>query len=78
MSDDDMATYRRLHGEMQQLLQNKGTFAEQKTENEMVKKEMDIAGDDAAVYKLIGPLLLRQEVDAVKENVDKRLEYVFV
>lgn len=53
------------------------TFAEQKTENELVKKELDLAGDDGVVYKLIGPLLLKQELDAVKENVDKRLECVF-
>jgi len=71
-----MATYRRLHGEMQQLLQTKGTFAEQRTENELVKKEIELAGDEAVVYKLIGPLLLKQELDAVKENVDKRLEFI--
>jgi len=39
-----------------------------------VKKEIELAGDEAVVYKLIGPLLLKQELDAVKENVDKRLE----
>jgi len=41
-----------------------------------VKKEIELAGDEAVVYKLIGPLLLKQELDAVKENVDKRLEFI--
>jgi len=42
----------------------------------LVKKELDIDGDDAIVYKLIGPLLLRQDIDVVNENVEKRLEFI--
>ena len=42
----------------------------------MVKGELEIGKDDAAVYKLVGPVLFKQEMDDVKENVVKRLEFI--
>ena len=32
--------------------------------------------EDAAVYKLIGPALIKQDVTEAKANVDKRIEYI--
>lgn len=31
---------------------------------------------DAKVYKLIGAVLVRQELDEARSNVDKRLEFI--
>lgn len=31
---------------------------------------------DDAVYKLVGPALLKQEQEEAKANVDKRIEYI--
>ena len=32
--------------------------------------------DDAVVYKLIGPVLVKQELGDARQNVEKRLEYI--
>ena len=39
-------------------------------------QELDVLEDDAAVFKLIGPVLVRQELVEVKNNVGKRVEYI--
>lgn len=51
-------------------------YAQQANENNMVKQELDLLGDDAKVYKLIGPVLLKQDVVESKSNVNKRLEFI--
>jgi prefoldin beta subunit len=37
---------------------------------------MDLLEDDAVIYKLIGPALIKQELGEAKITVDKRLEYI--
>jgi len=44
--------------------------------NRIVSQEMDLLDDDAKVFKLIGPVLLKQEVNEAKTNVKKRLEFI--
>jgi prefoldin beta subunit len=39
-------------------------------------QELDLLEDDAAVYKLVGPVLVKQEVSEAKLTVQKRLEYI--
>lgn len=48
----------------------------QLNENTVVKEELDLLGPDAGVYKLIGPVLVKQDHEEARENVDKRLEYI--
>jgi len=45
-------------------------------ENEMVQKELDLLEDDANVFKLIGPVLVKQDLAEAKANVNKRIEYI--
>lgn len=46
-------------------------------ENELVIKELDLLGeDDDGVYKLIGPVLVKQDLAEAKANVRKRIEYI--
>ena len=49
---------------------------EKKSENEMVLQEFNIMSADAAVYKLVGPVLAKQDVTEAKTNVEKRIEYI--
>ena len=37
---------------------------------------MDRLDDGAEVYKLIGPVLVRQELTEAKQNVQKRIDYI--
>jgi prefoldin beta subunit len=42
----------------------------------MVKNEMNFLDDSDVVYKLIGPILVKQEIDEAKMTVEKRLEFI--
>ncbi|KAK7358223.1 hypothetical protein VNO77_00148 [Canavalia gladiata] len=45
-------------------------------ENELVLKELDLLREDANVYKLIGPVLVKQDLAEANANVRKRIEYI--
>ena len=49
---------------------------EKKSENEMVLQEFNLMSADASVYKLVGPVLAKQDVNESKTNVEKRIEYI--
>ncbi|VDO40626.1 unnamed protein product [Onchocerca flexuosa] len=45
----------------------------------LIKKyrhELDLLEDDATVYKLIGPVLVKQNLIEAKQNVEKRIDYI--
>jgi prefoldin beta subunit len=48
----------------------------QYNENDMVLKELNMLEDDSTVYKLVGPVLLTQDLDEARSNVEKRLQYI--
>ncbi|CAN7992332.1 putative prefoldin [Ixodes scapularis] len=48
----------------------------QLNENNVVKEELDLLEADAGVYKLIGPVLVKQGLEEAKQNVNKRIEYI--
>ena len=37
---------------------------------------MDILEGDAVVYKLVGPVLVKQDLEEAKQTVEKRLQYI--
>ncbi|XP_073156564.1 prefoldin subunit 6 [Henckelia pumila] len=45
-------------------------------ENELVLKELDLLNAEANVYKLIGPVLVKQDLAEANANVRKRIEYI--
>ncbi|KAL7211455.1 hypothetical protein ACSBR2_014339 [Camellia fascicularis] len=45
-------------------------------ENELVLKELDLLNEDANVYKLIGPALVKQDLAEANANVRKRIDYI--
>jgi prefoldin beta subunit len=42
----------------------------------MVQKELELLEEDANVFKLIGPVLVKQDLAEAKANVNKRIEYI--
>ncbi|CAJ0946071.1 unnamed protein product [Ranitomeya imitator] len=48
----------------------------QLTENNIVKDELALLDDSNTVYKLIGPVLVKQDLEEAKSTVDKRLQYI--
>jgi prefoldin beta subunit len=61
------------HGKM---VQTQSKLVGQHNENDMVLKELNLLEDSANVYKLVGPVLLKQDLDEAKSNVEKRLQYI--
>ncbi|XP_076240915.1 prefoldin 6 [Calliopsis andreniformis] len=48
----------------------------QLNENTGVKQEMDLLKPEDDVFKLIGPVLIKQDLEEAKQNVTKRMEYI--
>jgi len=75
--DAEVAKFRALQTEIQELRSSQQTLIGQQNENEMVKQELDLLDEDSAtVYKMVGPVLMKNDVDDAKQTVDKRLEYI--
>ena len=72
---EELQAYKTLQGHVEQLLQSRGRFIQQRVENEAVRDELAL-DEGASVYKTVGPVLFKQDYDEVKENVAKRLEFI--
>lgn len=62
--------------EMQNLAMNKGKIQEKRNENELVLKELELLEEDANVYKLVGPIMAKQDLEESKTNVKSRIQYL--
>ncbi|XP_059477625.1 prefoldin subunit 6 [Neocloeon triangulifer] len=48
----------------------------QLSENKIVKEELDLLKPCNTVYKMMGPVLVKQDIEDAKMNVDKRIKYI--
>ncbi|XKL65597.1 hypothetical protein PGB90_009017 [Kerria lacca] len=62
--------------EYKTLQQQKQLLNGQLNENEVVKTELDFVKDTDEVYKMIGKVLIKQDLIEAKQNVLKRMEYI--
>ncbi|KAK6917198.1 Prefoldin beta-like, partial [Dillenia turbinata] len=65
--------------DLQQIAKNhqvRKKYTIQLGENELVLKELDLLKEDANVYKLIGPVLVKQDLAEANANVRKRIDYI--
>ena len=67
---------KRFENEYKKVLENKGKLQEKKQENEMVISEFKLLAEGSCVYKLVGPILAKQELSEATENVTKRIEFM--
>ena len=75
-ADAEMEVYRGIQGEIGKLAGARQQLISQVNENGMVKQELDLLEDSATVFKLVGPILVKQELGEAKVNVEKRLEFI--
>uniref|UniRef100_A0A7S0DCX2 Prefoldin subunit 6 n=1 Tax=Micromonas pusilla TaxID=38833 RepID=A0A7S0DCX2_MICPS len=68
--------FQALQKDLSRNMSNRQQFVQQFSENDMVLKELERLEDDANVYKLIGPVLIKQDLVEAKSNVEKRLEFI--
>ncbi|KAI0033864.1 Prefoldin [Vararia minispora EC-137] len=68
--------YARLQAELSAAVESRQRLDAQLSENELVKKEFAVLTPNNTVYKLIGPVLVRQDPADARATVDKRLEFI--
>ncbi|BDA41306.1 probable prefoldin subunit 6 [Coccomyxa sp. Obi] len=72
----ELESLKQIQRDIQKNHQARQQFTQQKNENEMVLKELDLGSDEGSVYKLIGPALIKQDPVEARSNVGKRLEFI--
>ena len=73
---DEINNYKQTQKEYQKALTNRQQLDGQLNENTVVNEELNCLKSGNEVYKLIGPVLIKQELVEAKENVKKRMEFI--
>jgi prefoldin beta subunit len=68
--------YQKLQTELENTIEARQKLESQQQENQGVQKEFASLDPDATIYKLIGPMLLKQERREAILAVDSRLEFI--
>ncbi|XP_047504391.1 prefoldin subunit 6 [Pieris napi] len=72
----ELEVFNSLQKEYQKAVSQKQQLDGQLNENKAVKEELALLKKDSEVYKLIGPVLVKQELEDARQNVAKRMEYI--
>ncbi|XP_062281636.1 prefoldin subunit 6 [Scomber scombrus] len=72
----EVEKYSQMQKDVSKSMASRQKLETQLTENNIVKEEMDLLDSTNTVYKLIGPVLVKQDLDEAKATVAKRLEYI--
>ncbi|XP_076650571.1 prefoldin 6 [Halictus rubicundus] len=72
----ELDKYKQVQRDYQKTLRQRQQLEGQLHENIMVKKELDLLKTEDDVFKLIGPVLMKQDLEEAKQNVSKRMEYI--
>ncbi|KAL8844408.1 MAG: hypothetical protein Q9176_001318 [Flavoplaca citrina] len=68
--------YQKLQTDLQTQITSRQRLESQQQENLAVRKEFNNLSTDSTIYKLIGPVLLKQEKTEAESAVDGRLEFI--
>ncbi|KNE54758.1 hypothetical protein AMAG_00713 [Allomyces macrogynus ATCC 38327] len=74
--EKEVTTYNQLQKEYSKIVSGRQTLESQLKENELVQTEFELLDDEATIYKMIGPVLVKQEQAEAKTNVKKRLDFI--
>lgn len=72
----ELDAFKQCQKEVNQLTGMRQQLDGQLNENSIVKEELALLKSSAEVYKMVGPILLRQDHTEAKENIDKRMNYI--
>merc|ERR1711920_1166751 len=72
----ELEKFKALQEGLQKSYEGRMGLIAQQQETGLVKEEFENLEDGAVVYKLVGPVMVKQNVDDAKQNVEKRLEYI--
>ena len=65
-----------IYKEYQTVIASRQQLDSQLTENNGVRDELNILESDTNVFKLIGPVLVKQDLEEARQNVNKRIDYI--
>ena len=74
--DKEVAYFRQIQEQLQKVRGDVQTVMGQQTENEMVQHELELLDDSSNIYKMVGPVLIKNQLGDAKETVSKRIEFI--
>jgi prefoldin beta subunit len=74
--DKEVANFRQIQELVQKVRGDLQTVMGQQTENEMVQQELELLDGSSNIYKMVGPVLIKNSLDDAKETVAKRIEFI--
>jgi len=75
-AEKEVGELKKLETDMAKSLEAKRSYMENLHENEIAMAEFELLEDDANVFKMIGPVLVKQDLEEAKQTVKGRLDYV--
>lgn len=72
----ELDSFKQCQKEVNQLSGMRQQLDSQLNENAIVKEELALLKSSGEVYKMVGPILLRQDHTEAKENIEKRMSYI--
>ncbi|XP_055627875.1 probable prefoldin subunit 6 [Toxorhynchites rutilus septentrionalis] len=74
--ESELKNYKDAQKEFNKLVQQQQLLDGQYNENKNVLEELQLLKPANTVYKLYGPVLVKQELEESKQNVTKRIDYI--
>ena len=74
--DEEIVQYRKVQEEIQRVRTDLQLVLSQLTENQMVHQELQVLDSSTKVYKMVGPVLLKNSVTDAQDTVTKRLDFI--
>ncbi|KAL4244227.1 prefoldin subunit beta family protein [Abortiporus biennis] len=68
--------FQKIQSDLSKIVEARQKLETQQSENQLVEKEFSLLTPEQTVYKLIGPVLVKQDQVDAKSNVKKRLEFI--
>lgn len=79
--EEEVKKLRTMQKQIQELIKQREVLGTQKNENELVRRELEVIaaqpeGEQDQVFKLVGPVMIKQDLADARETIAKRLEYI--
>ncbi|KAF9320601.1 hypothetical protein BG000_005808 [Podila horticola] len=74
--ETESAAYQTIQKDYSKAVESRQRLDSQLQENKIVQEEFALLKGDANIYKLIGPVLVKQEKAEAVTNVDKRIDFI--
>lgn len=79
--EEEVKKLRTMQKQIQELAKQREVLGTQKNENELVRRELDVIaaqpeGEKDQVFKLVGPVMIKQDLADARDTIAKRLEYI--